>query len=341
MHEPAFWWRRSGCLPGLMSMLLAPVAAGYGAVVARRMQGQKTRLGARAGVPVICAGNFTLGGSGKTPTAIAIAELLTAAGRRPALLTRGYGGADTGPLIVDPHRHTAVQVGDEALLLAHVAPTVVAHDRVAGAAAAIAAGADVVVMDDGLQNPSLQKDVAIAVVDGSRGIGNGKVFPAGPLRAPLAAQFSHVNALMVIGGSAGAAGLDGEIRARRIPVFHGELEPDRAAVDAVGARPVLAFAGIGNPDKFFATVAAAGIDIAATRAFADHHRYSGEEAGDLVMQAERQGLRLLTTAKDHARLGGDPNLAALHARAHVLPVRLKVKEEAAWRDVILRAVSSV
>jgi tetraacyldisaccharide 4'-kinase len=297
------------------------------------------RPGTHANVPVICVGNFTVGGSGKTPTAIAIAQMLAAAGRKPALLTRGYGGSEAGPLIVDPHSHDATKVGDEALLLAQAAPTIVAHDRAAGASFAAASGADVIVMDDGLQNASLEKDFTIAVVDGSRGVGNGKVFPAGPLRAPLAAQFARVNALLVIGGSAGAAGLDREIRARRIPVFHGELEPDRASIDAAGGRPVLAFAGIGNPDKFFATVTAAGIEIAGRRAFADHHRYSGEEAGDLVMQAERQGLRLLTTAKDHARMSGDPNLAALHARAHVLPVRLKVKEEAAWRDVIVRAVT--
>jgi tetraacyldisaccharide 4'-kinase len=331
MRDPAFWWRR----PGLLSALLAPVAAGYGMAAARRMK----QPGTRASVPVICVGNFTVGGSGKTPTAIAIAEMLTAAGRRPALLTRGYGGSEAGPLVVDPHTHDATKVGDEALLLAQAAPTVVAHDRIAGASAATAGGADVIVMDDGLQNASLQKDLTIAVVDGLRGIGNGKVFPAGPLRAPLAAQFARVNALLVIGGSAGAAGLDSDIRARRIPVFHGELEPDRAGIDAAGGRPVLAFAGIGNPDKFFATVTAAGIEIAERRAFADHHRYSGEEAGDLVMQAERQGLRLLTTAKDHARMSGDPNLAALHARAHVLPVRLTVKEEAAWRDVIVRAAT--
>jgi tetraacyldisaccharide 4'-kinase len=331
MREPAFWWRK----PGLRSALLAPLAAGYGIEAARRMRGQ----GARASSPVICVGNFTLGGSGKTPTTIAIAEMLTAAGRKPALLTRGYGGSEAGPLIVDPHTHDATKVGDEALLLAQAAPTVVARDRAAGAVTATANGADVIVMDDGLQNASLQKDFTIAVVDGSRGIGNGKVFPAGPLRAPLAVQFARVNALLVIGGSAGAAGLDGEIRARRIPVFHGTLEPDRAAIDAAGGRPVLAFAGIGNPDKFFATVTASSIEIAERRAFADHHRYSGAEAGDLVMHAERQGWRLLTTAKDHARMSGDPNLAALHARAHVLPVRLKVKEEAAWRDVIVRAAT--
>lgn len=337
MREPAFWWRP----PGLLSALLAPLAAGYSAVAARRMRAQGTHIGARAGVPVICVGNFTLGGSGKTPTAIAIAELLTSAGRKPALLTRGYGGSESGPLIVDPQLHDATKTGDEALLLAQAAPTIIAHDRALGAAVAQGAGANVIVMDDGLQNASLQKDFTLAVIDGSRGIGNGRVFPAGPLRAPLAAQFARVNALLVIGGSAGAAGLDGEIRARRIPVFHGQLAPDPAAIDAIGSRKVLAFAGIGNPDKFFATVEAAGIEIAERRAFADHHRFSGEEAGDLIMQAEREGLRLLTTAKDHARMSGDPNLAALAARAHVLPVRLNVKEEAAWRDVILRAATKV
>jgi tetraacyldisaccharide 4'-kinase len=334
MREPAFWWHP----PGLLSALLAPLAAVYGVEAARRMRA----TGVRAGVPVICVGNFTLGGSGKTPAAIAIAELLTSAGRKPALLTRGYGGSEAGPLIVDPHNDDAAKVGDEALLLAQAAPAIIAHDRARGAAAAQSSdiGADVIVMDDGLQNASLQKDLTLAVIDGSRGIGNGRVFPAGPLRAPLAAQFARVNALLVIGGSAGAAGLDGEIRARRIPVFHGQLVPDPAAIDAIGGRKVLAFAGIGNPGKFFATAEAAGLEIAERRAFPDHHRFSGEEAGDLIMQAEREGLRLLTTAKDHARMSGDPNLAALAARAHVLPVRLSVKEEAAWRDLILRAVKT-
>jgi tetraacyldisaccharide 4'-kinase len=230
-----------------------------------------------------------------------------------------------------------VEVGDEALLLAAAAPTIVAQDRVAGAKAAQDAGANVIVMDDGLQNSSLVKDFSIAVVDGRRGIGNGRVFPAGPLRAPLAAQFARVNALLVIGGSAGAAGLDRDIRARRLPVFHGRLEPDHAAIAAIGGRKVLAFAGIGDPDKFFATVAATGIDAPIRKAFPDHHRYDGAEAAALIMEAEHEGLRLLTTAKDHARMMGDPALGALAARAHVLPVTLRVQEEAAWRELVLEA----
>jgi tetraacyldisaccharide 4'-kinase len=194
-------------------------------------------------------------------------------------------------------------------------------------------------MDDGLQNPSLAKDFSLAVVDGRRGIGNGKVFPAGPLRAPLAVQFARVDALLVIGGNAAAAGLDREIRTRRVPVFHGKLEPDHTALDALTNLKVLAFAGIGDPEKFFVTLAAGGVNVAQRKTFSDHHRYSAEQAGALIMQAEREGLRLVTTAKDHARMSGDPALAALAARAHVIPVRLRVKEEAAWRDLILRGIA--
>jgi len=333
MREPAFWWRASG----LWSALLAPVGAAYGALAGRRLTGG----GRRAGVPVICVGNFTLGGSGKTPTAIALADLLTHAGKRPALLSRGYGGSIAGPVVVDPQRHTAAEVGDEPLLLAQAGLTIVAGDRVAGAQTAQAAGADVIVMDDGLQNPSLIKDFTVAVVDGRRGVGNGKVFPAGPLRAPLAAQFAQVGALLVIGGNAGPAGLDREVRARRLPVFHGTLVPERAALDALSGRKVLAFAGIGDPEKFFATLESAGIAIAQRRSFSDHHRYSADEAGALIMQAEHEGLRLVTTAKDHARIGGDAALAALASRAHVIPARLEVKEEAAWRDLFLRAAKAV
>jgi len=333
MREPDFWWRR----PGLWSALLAPAGAIYGAVARKRMDG----AGAPAGVPVICVGNFTLGGSGKTPTAIAIAELLSQAGMRPVLLSRGYGGMILGPVTVDSQRHTSAEVGDEPLLLANAGVTVVSQDRVAGAQAARSAGADVLVMDDGLQNASLGKDFTLAVVDGRRGVGNAKVFPAGPLRAPLNAQFARINALLVIGGNAGAAGLDREIRARRLPVFHGVLEPDRTSLAPLSAHAVLAFAGIGDPEKFFTTLETAGVNVKERRAFPDHHRYSAEEAGALIMQAERQGLRLVTTAKDHARIGGDPAIAALAARAHVIPVRLQVKEEAAWRDIILRAAKRI
>ena len=325
MREPAFWWRPAG----RASALLAPVAAIYGAVAARRMAAP----GARAELPVLCVGNFTLGGAGKTPTVMALAKILQEAGERPCCLSRGYGGSLAGPKLVDPHSDGAAQVGDEALLLAHVAPTIVARNRVAGAKAAQAAGCGVVIMDDGLQNASLAKDFTLAVVDGRRGIGNARVFPAGPLRAPLAAQLARSDALLVVGEDSGAR--DVVAAARNLPVFRGRLVPDPAAVAALQARKVLAFAGIGDADKFFATVTAAGTTIARRRAFADHHRYTAEEAAWLIMQAEHDGLTLLTTEKDRARMTGEPMLAALAQHAHVLPVTLAVDEVDALRRLVL------
>jgi tetraacyldisaccharide 4'-kinase len=327
VREPAFWWQR----PGVASALLAPFGALYGVVAASRMR----RPDRRAGVPVICIGNFTLGGSGKTPTAIAVAGLLKAAGRKPVLLSRGYGGSLAGPVPVDPHRHTAAQVGDEALLLAQAAPTVVSRDRVAGAQAARAQGADIIVMDDGLQNPSLAKDLVIAVVDARRGIGNGCVFPAGPLRAPLPTQLPLCHAVLFIGQPDPTEALFEAVKRNPLPAFHGELVPDGEALTALADRKLLAFAGIGNPEKFYATLADAGMPPASTKTFPDHHPYTAEEAGNLIMQAEHEGLRLVTTAKDHARIAGDPALSALAQRAHVVPVKLKVGEHDAFRALVL------
>jgi tetraacyldisaccharide 4'-kinase len=330
MREPRFWWGE----PGIVSALLSPFGALYGSAAASRMR----RAGQRAGVPVICIGNFTLGGTGKTPAAIAVAELLKREGRKPALLTRGYGGSVSGPAAVDPQRHTAADVGDEALLLAQATPTIVSADRVAGAQAAEAQRADVIVMDDGLQNPSLAKDLTIALVDARRGIGNGNVFPAGPLRAPLDAQMERCNAVLVVGDGSKAEAIATKAQQRGLRVFRGALQPDEAAIGALSARPVVAFAGIGDPEKFFATLRAAGVDVKATRAFPDHHRFTAEEGGDLIMQAEHDGLRLVTTAKDHARITGEAALSALAERAYVLPVTMQVKETEAWRSMLLGAL---
>jgi len=325
MREPAFWWRNAG----LVSGLLAPVAACYGAITARRMMQQ----GARAGVPVLCVGNFILGGAGKTPAAMMLAKMLQAAGERPFCLSRGYGGSLAGPKPVDAHTDTAAQVGDEALLLARVAPTIVSRDRAAGAQAARAGGASVIVMDDGLQNASLVKDFTLAVVDGRRGIGNARVFPAGPLRAPLATQLAHTDALLVVGDGDGAR--DVVAAAPGLPVFHARLQADAAAVTALKVRQVLAFAGIGDPDKFFATAAAAGIAVAERRAFPDHHRFTAEEAAELIMQAEHGGLALLSTEKDRARMAGEPLLAALAGKTHALPVTIVVEDADELRRVVL------
>jgi tetraacyldisaccharide 4'-kinase len=327
MREPAFWWRDAG----FAASLLAPVGFIYGAIAARRMAAK----GAAAGVPVLCVGNLTLGGAGKTPTVIALARMLADAGERPFCLTRGYGGTLTGPKLVDPHHDLAVQVGDEALLLAHVAPTVVAGDRVAGAAFARAHGAGLIIMDDGLQNASLAKDFTLAVIDGQRGVGNRCIFPAGPLRAPLAAQLTRTDALLIVGEGHGADDVATQARAFNLPILHSRLAPDVSAVASLKGRRVLAFAGIGNPDKFFHTAEAAGIVVAERRPFDDHYRYTAEDAAELIMDAEHSGLALLTTEKDRARMAGERLLDALFARAHALPVTMMLDEADALRQLMV------
>ncbi len=326
MREPAFWWQ-----PG-RGTLLSPLAAIYGAAAWLRMQSQ----GRRAGVPVICLGNLTVGGAGKTPAALAVAHLLLAAHEVPFFLSRGYGGRLVGPIRVNPAVHSAVDVGDEPLMLTRLAPTIVARNRVAGAKFAQFAGASIIVMDDGFQNPSLAKDLAIVLVDGTRGIGNGRVIPAGPLRAPLQIQIARAQALVVVGPPAGAAAVVDAARRCGVAVFHGRLEPDRKVVAALGRRKVLAFAGIGNPEKFFATLAEAGVAVAERSSFADHHRYTAAEAQALVARAEAASLVLLTTEKDLARLAGDPHAAALAARATALPVRLVIEEADVFRHMVLK-----
>jgi len=328
MREPAFWWRKAGLAAGL----LTPLAVVYGAITARRM----FMTGARADLPVLCVGNFTLGGAGKTPAVMMLAKMLEAAGERPRCLSRGYGGSNTGAKLVDAKNDRAAQVGDEALLLARVAPTVVARDRVAGAKAARADGASVIIMDDGLQNASLVKDFTLAVVDGQRGIGNGCVFPAGPLRAPLDAQLERCDALLIV-GQAHIAG-DVVATAGNFPVFHGNLVPDASAVAALKGKNVLAYAGIGDPEKFFATLTQAGIAVTQRRAFGDHHRFTAAEADQLSMQAEQSGLTLVTTEKDLARMAGEPALAALAARTQVLPVTLVVDEMDELRKLVLAKI---
>ncbi len=329
MRDPAFWWRQASLRAGL----LAPAAACYGAIAARRM----ARGGAHVDVPIVCVGNFTLGGAGKTPTAILVAKMQAAAGERVFCLSRGYGGSHAGPKRVDMTDHAA-EVGDEALLLANAAPTIVSRDRVAGARFARAQGASVIVMDDGLQNASLAKDVAIAVVDGKCGIGNGKVFPAGPLRAPLAAQLTKTDAILVVGDGTGADAVIATAKARGLPVLHGKLVVAPNAGAALKGRKALAFAGIGDPEKFFKSAREAGIDLAATRTFADHHRFSAEEAAALIMDAEHDGLALLTTEKDRARMAGDPLTETLANKVHVLPVTMEVTEAEDLRRLVTNAL---
>jgi tetraacyldisaccharide 4'-kinase len=330
MREPAFWWRAG------TGRTLAPLAWLYGAVAGLRMQAR----GRQAGVPVICLGNLTVGGAGKTPAALAVGQLLHAAHERPFFLSRGYGGRLAGPLRVNPALHRAADVGDEPMLLARLAPTIVARNRAAGATFAHSAGASVIVMDDGFQNPSLAKDLSIVLLDGRRGIGNGRTIPAGPLRAPLERQLDHAQGLIVVGALDGAARVVERAERRGIPIFHGRLEPDRAVVNAIGQRKVLAFAGIADPEKFFATLTVAGIQIADRAGFADHHRFSAAEAFDLVAQAQANNLMLVTTEKDLARLAREPELAQLAAHASALPVRLVIEEQHRLREMVRSALAT-
>lgn len=329
MREPAFWWQ-----PGSAAQaLLAPLAAAYGAVARARL----ALSGRAVGIPVVCVGNLTVGGAGKTPTALAIGRLLMAAGRRPYFLTRGYGGRLAGPVLVES-KHRAADVGDEPLLLVRVAPTVVSRDRVAGAEAARAAGADVILMDDGFQNPSLAKNFSLLVVDGRRGVGNGRVLPAGPLRAPLQSQLARAHALLVVGAISGAESVVAATRSRGLPVFHGRLVADPKALDRLRDHKVFAFAGIADPEKFFATLEDARIDVQLRYAFPDHHPYRGADIFALMARAEREGLVLVTTEKDFVRLSDEPDARPLLDVLHVLPVTLAVDEAEEFQRMILGAV---
>lgn len=331
MREPSFWWRDAG----VASSLLAPAAMAYGAIAGRRLGAP----GWRASVPVVCAGNPTVGGGGKTPTALAVARILALAGERPVFLTRGYGGRLAGPVRVDPARHRALEVGDEPLLLARVAPTIVARDRVAGARMAVDSDASVIVMDDGFQNPSVIKDLALLVVDGRRGIGNGRVIPAGPLRAPLQGQLARGDAMVVIGMSPAAAAVVLDARARGMPVLYARLHPEPGLRATLASGQVLAFAGIADPEKFFASLADAGITVGATRSFPDHHRYTPAEARALCDEADRNGLALVTTEKDLVRLTGDDQAAQLAARAHALAVTLVFENEQEFKSLVLERIA--
>lgn len=332
MREPTWWYETS---PGTASRLLRPAAALW-ATLARRRFARTTPY--RAPIPVICIGNFTAGGAGKTPLALAVAELVDGLGLAGAFLSRGYGGRLTGPHWVDPDRDRAEDVGDEPLLLAAARPTLICRDRAAGARAIVAgasvgsgavpAAVDVIIMDDGLQNPGLAKDLTVAIVDGARGVGNGRVIPAGPLRAPLDFQLDLVDAVVINRGSApDAAAGQSDFAARLRHDFEGPvLEAQILAGTAhewLASAPVVAFAGIGVPDRFFATLGTLGADPVARVAFPDHHVFTPADASRLLELARAHGATLVTTEKDRARLaGGAGALAELHTQAKALPIRL-------------------
>ncbi len=280
---------------------------------------------------MICVGNLTVGGQGKTPVVLALLEHLTGQGLRVFALTRGYGGSLPGPVVVDLAQHSAAEVGDEPLLLAAAAPTIVAKDRAAGAQAARAAGAQVIVMDDGFQNPAVRKNLSLIVVDAAVGFGNGRVLPAGPLREPVAAGLARAQALVCIGSDGGALTASLPVA---VPLLTAQLVPE-AATGWRGQR-VFAFAGIGRPQKFFETLARTGAAIVATRAFADHRPYRAAELAALRRDAAAQGAALVTTAKDFARLPPDQR-----AGIGVLSVRLRFDDPAALAAVLAPTLAAV
>ena len=319
MKAPAFWWKE----PGVVAHLLAPLAGLYGAVAASRM----AQKGVKAPCPLICVGNFVAGGAGKTPVALALAALLKSQGEKPVFLSRGHGGALSGPVLVDSVKHGPQDVGDEPLLLAAVAPTIVSHDRVAGAMLAAKHGS-VIIMDDGMQNPSLVKDLTIAVVDAGQGIGNGLCLPAGPLRAPLNAQSPFVDLCVSVGGPAPKT----ITRAFNERMITATLVPDAGMADALRGRSVFAFCGIGHPEKFERTLRDCGVKLARTEAFPDHHPFSRIEIERLLAEARRIHALPVTTAKDHLRVvAAAPDLADKIA---VLPVTLVFDHEEALTKIL-------
>jgi tetraacyldisaccharide 4'-kinase len=326
MREPAFWHRPSSWI----SRLLLPLGGIYGLIAGHRLQ----RQGFDAGIPVLCVGNYHVGGAGKTPTVLALTKILRDLGETPVVLSRGYGGRLHGPITVDPGRHTAADVGDEPLMMARTVPVVVARDRVGGVALARSQNASVILMDDGFQNPAIAKDASLIVIDGDRGLGNGCVLPAGPLRAPLPPQLARTDALVVIGEGSAAAAVAAAIAAQGKPVLSAYLRPDDVSVASLRGKRVLAFAGIGDPQRFFRTLRTSGIEVAQARAFADHHPFTQAEIETLIAEAKSEALIPVTTEKDLARLRTAAGLPDWASEIVPFAVTLEFEDAAKLRTLV-------
>lgn len=296
----SFWWRE----PDWRSFLLSPLAAIYGSVARRRMIETEPP---QIAIPVLCIGNFTVGGAGKTPTCIAFAQAAKAEGFKPGIVSRGYGGSFKGVHLVNPDKDTAQLTGDEPLLLARHAMVAVSANRLAGAQRLKKQGCDFIIMDDGFQSARLFYDYALVVVDAARGIGNGKIIPAGPLRAPLMAQMQQASALLRItpnhlkGEDASETVIRMAARANK-PFFDTRLVS--VAEQPAEGKKFLAFAGIGNPQKFYDSVSELGGEVVISRSFGDHYNYKPEDIRELLIEAREANLVLATTAKDYVRLRG-------------------------------------
>jgi len=332
--ETPFWWYRK---KGVLACALSPLGSLYGRMAEARAARVETY---RSKLPVICIGNFTAGGAGKTPTAIAIAALLKQLGAKPAFLTCGYGGTNKGPVLVAKGM-SAEEVGDEPLLLAEAAPTIVAADRAAGAKAIEAIDADVIVMDDGFQNPVLAKDLSLIVTDAGAGVGNGLVIPAGPLRAPLEPQMARADALIAIGDGGKAKPLIEAFASQGKPVLKARMEPrqDRRWLSVL---PVIGFAGIGLPSKFFDTLRNNGARLIDARAYRDHYRYSERQARSLLKEANDYNAMLVTTEKDWVRLPDDDgsDAAELKHRSRPFAIAVKFDDAAAVKELLSDAMKS-
>lgn len=309
MRAPKFW-QSNGVIP----FILKPLSYGWQAAACLRRLTTKTYA---APMPVLCIGNVVAGGAGKTPVALDLLQRLHQRSHKAWALTRGYGGQQSGPLLVDRRLHTAADVGDEALLLADVAPTLVARNRPDGARLAAAHSAPALVLDDGLQNPSLAKDLSLLVIDGAYGVGNGRIIPAGPLRESLSSAIDRCHAVLIIGKD--VHGITSRLPKTK-PILRAKLTPDNAA--SFSGRRVIAFAGIGRPEKFAASLRDAGVEVIALRSFADHHPYRESEIARLIAEASAAKAQLVTTAKDYVRLPSQ-------FRDHVSVFRIKI----AWDDV--------